>query len=168
MGKTTDKSNLTGSAEFLKSNNIAIFEIDRGGDITYHGPGQLVGYPILNLTGWLEDAHKYLRNLEEVLIKTCQDYGLTAGRINGLTGVWIEDRKIAAIGIKISRWVTMHGFAFNINTDLSLFNGIIPCGIKDKKVTSLSAELKKQVNLIEVKERVLENFLTIFEYNIKK
>ncbi|MBE2279790.1 MAG: lipoyl(octanoyl) transferase LipB [Ignavibacteriaceae bacterium] len=168
MGKTTDKSNLTGSEEFLKNNNIAIFEIDRGGDITYHGPGQLVGYPILNLTGWLEDAHKYLRNLEEVLIKTCVDYGLTAGRIKGLTGVWIEDRKIAAIGIKISRWVTMHGFAFNINTDLSLFDGIIPCGIKDKKVTSLSAELRKQVNLIEVKERVLENFLTIFEYTNKK
>ena len=165
LGKVADKNNLIADAEFLKKNNFSIFEIDRGGDITYHGPGQLVGYPIIKLDNWKKDSHLYLRNLEEVIIKTCADYGLTAGRKERLTGVWIENRKICAIGIKISRWITMHGFALNVNTDLSLFGGIIPCGIKDKEVTSLQKELNKTFNINEVKNRIVENFKLLFEYD---
>ena len=165
LGKVTDKKNLIGSAEFQKEKNISVYEIDRGGDITYHGPGQIVGYPIINLSDWHEDTHKYLRALEEIIILTCRDYNLPAGRIEGLTGVWIENRKIAAIGIKVSRWITMHGFAFNVNTDLSLFNGIIPCGIQDKEVTSLEKELQKNISILEVKEKLVNYFKIVFEYN---
>jgi len=164
LGKTAHKENLIGSNEYLEEKQISVFNIDRGGDITYHGPGQIVGYPIIELNNWNKDTHKYLRALEEVIIKTCSDFGLDGRRINGLTGVWIEDRKITAIGIKVSRWVTMHGFAFNINTDLNLFNGIIPCGIKDKSVTSLKAELKREIDIQEVKRYLLDNFKEIFEY----
>ncbi len=165
LGKTADKNNLIASDLFLKENGFSIYDIDRGGDITYHGPGQLVGYPILNLRDWKEDTHLYLRALEEVIIKTCADYGLETGRKDGLTGVWIEDRKICAMGIKVSRWITMHGFAFNVNTDLSLFNGIIPCGIRDKEVTSLQKEINKTISMNEVKERIIENFMAVFEYS---
>ncbi|MDP4172674.1 MAG: lipoyl(octanoyl) transferase LipB [Bacteroidota bacterium] len=165
LGKVTDKANLISSEEFLKKNNISIFEIDRGGDITYHGPGQIVGYPIIDLKLWKEDTHLYLRGLEEVIIRTCKDYGINATRIDKLTGVWIDHRKIAAIGIKVSRWITMHGFAFNVNTDLSLFNGIIPCGIKDKEVTSLKKELGMEINLSEVKSRLVSNFSEVFSYD---
>ncbi|MGE5681408.1 MAG: lipoyl(octanoyl) transferase LipB [Bacillota bacterium] len=164
LGKVTDKSNLISSEEFLKEKKISVFEIDRGGDITYHGPGQIVGYPIIDLKEWKEDTHQYLRGLEEVIILTCSDYGLNAGRVDKLTGVWIENRKIAAIGIKVSRWITMHGFAFNVNTDLSLFNGIIPCGIKDKEVTSLSKELSREITLNEVKEKLIKYFCEVFGY----
>lgn len=165
LGKVADSKHLLYSKEELENKGIKVYEIDRGGDITYHGPGQLVGYPIIHLSEWKEDTHLYLRTLEEVIIKTCGDYGLETGRVDGLTGVWIEDRKIAAIGIKISKWVTMHGFAFNVNTDLNLFNGIIPCGINDKEVTSLQKELGKDVNMTEVKKRLLDNFKNSFEYN---
>ncbi len=166
LGKTAHRENLVGDDKYLKENNISVYDIDRGGDITYHGPGQLVGYPIIDLTKWQRDTHKYLRALEDVIINVCKDYGLDAGRIKNLTGVWIEDRKIAAIGIKVSRWITMHGFAFNINTDLNLFNGIIPCGITDKAVTSLRKELKlNDVPLTEVKEKLLTHFKSIFNYN---
>jgi lipoyl(octanoyl) transferase len=165
LGKVTDKKNLIGSAEFQKEKNISVYEIDRGGDITYHGPGQIVGYPIINLSDWHEDTHKYLRALEEIIILTCRDYNLPAGRIEGLTGVWIENRKIAAIGIKVSRWITMHGFAFNVNTDLSLFNGIIPCGIQDKEVTSLEKELQKNISILEVKEKLVNYFKIVFGFN---
>jgi lipoyl(octanoyl) transferase len=165
LGKVTDKANLISSEEFLKKNNISIFEIDRGGDITYHGPGQIVGYPIIDLKLWKEDTHLYLRGLEEAIILTCKDYGINATRIDKLTGVWIGHRKIAAIGIKVSRWITMHGFAFNVNTDLSLFNGIIPCGIKDKEVTSLKKELGFDINLNEVKSRLVTNFAKVFSYD---
>lgn len=165
LGKVTNKNNLIGSEEYQKEKNISVYEIDRGGDITYHGPGQIVGYPIINLSEWHEDTHKYLRGLEEIIILTCRDYNQPAGRINGLTGVWIENRKIAAIGIKVSRWITMHGFAFNVNTDLSLFNGIIPCGIPDKEVTSLEKELKKNILVNEVKEKLLHYFKIVFEYS---
>lgn len=164
LGKVADKNNLTGSPEYLKDNGISVFEIDRGGDVTYHGPGQIVGYPIISLSQWHQDAHLYLRTLEEVIIMTLQDYGLQSGRIPGLTGVWIEERKIAAIGIKISRWITMHGFAFNINTDLNMFGGIVPCGIRDKAVTSLKEELKREVDIEEVKDRLLNNFASAFSY----
>lgn len=165
LGKTADKNNLIGSDDYLKEKGISVFDIDRGGDITYHGPGQIVGYPIIHLDNWKKDTHLYLRNLEEVIIRTCEDYGLNCGRREGFTGAWLSDRKIAAIGIKVSRWVTMHGFAFNINTDLSLFNGIIPCGITDKEVTSLERELGEKVAISEVKERLLKNFISIFEYD---
>jgi len=165
LGKTADKSNLIGNEEYLKEKNISVYDIDRGGDITYHGPGQIVGYPIINLNDWKQDTHKYLRALEEMIIRVCLEFGLIGRRDTEFTGVWIEDRKIAAIGIKVSRWVTMHGFAFNINTDLSLFNGIIPCGISNKAVTSLRKEIDKPVEIDFVKSLILKHFTEVFEYN---
>jgi lipoyl(octanoyl) transferase len=164
LGKTAHRENLKCSEEYLKVNNISVYDIDRGGDITYHGPGQIVGYPIIDLNNWFKDTHKYLRALEEVIIKSCSDYGLNSERNPKHTGVWIGDRKIAAIGIKVSRWVTMHGFAFNVNTDLNLFNGIIPCGIQDKAVTSLKQELNQEVSIKGVKEKLLKNFTELFAY----
>lgn len=166
LGKIADKKNLIGSKEFLKENEIQVYEIDRGGDITYHGPGQIVGYPIIDLKSWVKDTHKYLRALEEVLILTCNEYGIKAGRNPEHTGVWIDERKIAAIGVKISHWTTMHGFAFNVNTDLNLFNGIIPCGIVDKDVTSLQKELNKEIDIDEVKEKIVGNFKNVFDYDL--
>ena len=165
LGKTAHKANLISSEDYLKQNQISVYDIDRGGDITYHGPGQIVGYPIIDLNNWFKDTHKYLRALEEVIIKTCNDYGLKSERNPKHTGVWIGDKKIAAIGIKVSRWVTMHGFAFNVNTDLNLFSGIIPCGIQDKTVTSLKQELRNEINIQEVKEKLLKNFIQLFEYS---
>jgi len=164
LGKTADKQNLVGDKKYLDENKISVYDIDRGGDITYHGPGQIVGYPIINLTNWKQDTHKYLRSLEEVIIKVCREYGLTGKRVEKFTGVWIDERKICAIGIKVSRWITMHGFAFNVNTDLKLFNGIIPCGISDKEVTSLNRELKIEVSLAEVKEKIIHHFVNEFNY----
>jgi lipoyl(octanoyl) transferase len=165
LGKTAHKENLIGSEDYLKKNQISVYDIDRGGDITYHGPGQIVGYPIIDLNGWFNDTHKYLRALEEVIINTCSEYGLNCERNPKHTGVWIGERKIAAIGIKVSRWITMHGFAFNVNTDLNLFTGIIPCGIQDKSVTSLKQELNKELRIQEVKTKLLKNFSELFEYN---
>ncbi|GMU84877.1 MAG: octanoyltransferase [Ignavibacteriales bacterium] len=166
LGKTADRSNLIANKQYLTENNISVVDIDRGGDITYHGPGQLVGYPIIDLKKWKMDSHKYLRALEEVLIRFCEEYLLTAERIDGLTGVWINQRKIAAIGIKISRWVTMHGFALNIYPDLNYFGGIIPCGIKDKDVTSLALETGRIEDMKLVKEKIVNIFSEVFEYNI--
>ena len=165
LGKTAHRENLVGNSEYLEMNKISVYDIDRGGDITYHGPGQIVGYPIIDLNNWKKDTHKYLRALEEILIRTCCDNGIDANRNTELTGVWIEERKIAAIGIKISRWVTMHGFAFNVNTDLNLFNGIIPCGIKEKDVTSLNRELNRDVEVQSVKSAILKYAVDIFEYD---
>ena len=165
FGKTADKNNLIGTEDFLTSNKISVYDIDRGGDITYHGPGQIVGYPILNLNDWKKDTHKYLRALEETIIMTCESYRIKGKIIPGYTGVWVEDRKIAAIGIKVSRWITMHGFAFNINTDLSFFSGIIPCGISDKDVTSIKRETGARADMIEAKSRIVKNFSNIFEYS---
>lgn len=164
LGKVADKKNLISSEKFLTDNQISVFEIDRGGDVTYHGPGQIVGYPIIKLDDWVKDTHKYLRALEEVIIKTCESYNLLAARNPKHTGVWIDNKKIAAIGIKVSRWITMHGFAFNVNTNLSLFQGIIPCGISDKGVTSLKKELGSELNLHKVKKILLNNFYQVFEY----
>jgi len=165
LGKTADSKNLIAEDKFLDQNKISVYDIDRGGDITYHGPGQIVGYPIIDLTGWQEDTHKYLRALEEVIIKTCAEYNITGGRNPDYTGVWVGDKKIAAIGIKVSRWITMHGFAFNVNTDLSLFDGIIPCGIKNKNVTSLKNELGIRIDIKEVKSIILKKFTEVFEYS---
>ena len=165
LGKTAHRENLICNDEYLEKNHITVYDIDRGGDITYHGTGQIVGYPIFDLNNWFKDTHKYLRALEEVIIKTCSDYKIEAGRIPGLTGVWIDNRKIAAIGIKVSRWITMHGFAFNINTDLDLYKGIIPCGITDKEVTSLKKELGREIDLGEVKLKILKNVKEVFDYD---
>lgn len=165
LGKTANHKNLIGNIEYLQKNNISVYDIDRGGDITYHGPGQIVGYPIIDLSNWEKDTHKYLRALEEIIIKTCSDYGISATRNPEHTGVWIEQRKIAAIGIKVSRWITMHGFAFNVNTDLNLYNGIIPCGIDDKDVTSLSRELESEVEIESVKSTILKYVAEIFDYD---
>lgn len=164
LGKTADKINLKGSEDYLRQNQISVYNIDRGGDITYHGPGQIVGYPIIDLNNWYKDTHKYLRALEEVIIKTCAEYNLICERNPKYTGVWINDKKIAAIGIKVSRWITMHGFAFNINTDLNLFNGIVPCGIHEKAVTSLKEELNMEIDIQEVKQNVKNNFKEVFGY----
>jgi len=167
LGKVADKNNLISSEEYLKKNQISVFEIDRGGDITYHGPGQVVGYPIIDLANWRKDTHVYLRTLEQVIIDVCNHYGLAASANPEYTGVWIEDRKICAIGIKISKWVTMHGFAFNVNTDLSLYNGIIPCGIIDKDVTSLQNELNRTIDMDEIKNLILSNFKKNFSYEVQ-
>ena len=165
LGKSADKNHLLASSENLSSDEIDIFDIDRGGDITYHGPGQIVGYPIIKLNDLYEDVHRYLRELEELIIRTLKDFQVTAVRDDDYTGVWVNKNKIAAIGIKVSRWVTMHGFAFNINTDLSFFEKIIPCGIFEKGVTSLAQELGTKINLENVKEVVIKHFCRIFRYN---
>lgn len=165
LGKVAKKEHLVGSEEYLKENKFSIYDIDRGGDITYHGPGQIVGYPIIDLNNWKKDTHLYLRSLEETIMLTCKDYGLDTERNEKYTGVWIKDRKIAAIGIKVSRWITMHGFAFNINTDLKHFNGIIPCGIKDKDVTSLQKEFNRIFEISEVKSLLVKHFSEIFRYD---
>jgi len=157
LGKSGHQENLLMNDEQLNAAGAQFYKINRGGDITYHGPGQLVGYPILDLENFFTDIHKYMRILEEAIILTCADYGISAGRIDGLTGVWLghEDgqnpRKICAMGVKCSRWVTMHGFAFNVNTDLNFFGNIIPCGISDKAVTSLQQELGRELTMSEVK-----------------
>jgi lipoyl(octanoyl) transferase len=168
LGKSGKYSHLLISEEELAQKNVTFYKIDRGGDITYHGPGQIVGYPILDLDNFFTDIHKYLRFLEEVIIKTLADYGIKGERSLGETGVWIDvgtpfARKICAMGVRASRWVTMHGFAFNINADLSYFNYIIPCGIVDKSVTSLNQELGKNIPLQEVKEKIKFHFSNIFE-----
>ena len=171
LGKSGDRNNLLVSEQQLKEKEATYYEINRGGDITYHGPGQIVGYPIFDLDNFFTDIHKYLRFLEEAIIQTLADYNIQAGRIERLTGVWLDyekkenPRKIAALGVKSSRWVTMHGFAFNINSDLSYFNNIVPCGIDDKAVTSLQKELGKEVevNMKEVEDKLLKNILTLFE-----
>jgi lipoyl(octanoyl) transferase len=167
LGKSGKESNLLISQEKLVQLNATYYPTNRGGDITYHGPGQIVGYPIFDLENFFTDIHQYLRFIEEAVIRTLAEYGIEAGRIPGLTGVWVEylsdkARKICAIGVKTSRWVTMHGFAFNINTDLSYFDYIIPCGINDKAVTSLSRELGKQQDLLEVETKVQFHLASLF------
>ena len=172
LGKSGKEKHLLINEEQLKNNDAEYFQINRGGDITYHGPGQLVGYPILDLENFFTDIHKYLRYLEEAIILTLKEYDIQAGRIKGLTGVWLdaEDpdkaRKIAAFGVRCSRWITMHGFAFNINTDLSYFGNIIPCGIEDKAVTSLQKELGREVEMEEVKNKVKKNIVQLFDMRI--
>ncbi|GGG19550.1 octanoyltransferase [Dokdonia pacifica] len=172
LGKSGDFDNLLVSEKELAEKNATFYKINRGGDITYHGPGQIVGYPILDLENFFTDIHKYLRLLEEMVILTLAEYGLKAERSPGETGVWFDvgtpfARKICAMGVRASRWVTMHGFAFNVNADLGYFDLMIPCGIKDKSVTSLNVELgKATVNEAEVKEKLLKHFKTLFEASI--
>jgi lipoyl(octanoyl) transferase len=148
--------------ETLTGLGIDVFEAGRGGDITYHGPGQLIGYPIINLKPDRCDVHRYVRDLEDVLIRTAADFGIQAGRVDGLTGVWTGDDKLAAIGVRISRWVTSHGFALNVTTDLDYFRLIVPCGINGKGVTSLVKLLKRPVTLAEVEGRLIDQFCAVF------
>ncbi|MGA8854990.1 MAG: lipoyl(octanoyl) transferase LipB [Christiangramia sp.] len=168
LGKSGDIENLLISKAELEAKNATYYKINRGGDITYHGPGQIVGYPILDLDNFFTDIHKYLRLLEEMVILTLADYGIKSERSPGETGVWLDvgtpfARKICAMGVRASRWVTMHGFALNVNADLGYFDNIIPCGIKGKAVTSLNVELgKKEVDLNEVQEKLLKHFQELF------
>ena len=168
LGKSGAIDHLLLNEEQLQDRGIEYFKTNRGGDITFHGPGQVVGYPILDLENFFTDIHKYLRLLEEMVILTLKDFGLEGTRSPGETGVWLDvgtpfARKICALGVKASRWVTMHGFAFNVNTDLAYFDYIVPCGIQGKGVTSLKAELKKEISLKEVKEKLAKHFQNLFE-----
>lgn len=168
LGKSGDSANLLKSISELSNMDAEFMETDRGGDITYHGPGQVVGYPILDLDQHFTDIHKYLRYLEEVIIRSCADFGIKAGRIDGLTGVWVGREKICAMGIRCSRWVTMHGFALNVNTDLSYFGNIVPCGISDKEVTSLSKCVGHRIEEDDVKEKLLKHFSEVFDVEVNK
>jgi lipoyl(octanoyl) transferase len=156
------RSHVLATDEALAARGIEIHETGRGGDVTYHGPGQVVGYPILDLTPDRRDVHRYVRDLEEVLIRVAADYGVTAGRVQGLTGVWVGQEKLAAIGVRIARWITSHGFAFNVATNLEDFKLIVPCGIVDRGVTSLVQLLGRTVELSEVEERVATRFAEVF------
>ena len=172
LGKSGDINHVLIEEKDREKKGIEFFKINRGGDITFHGPGQLVAYPILDLEDFKTDLGWYLRNLEEVIILTMTEYGLTGDRSKGETGVWIDpgikgrERKICAMGIRCSRWITMHGFAFNINTDLAYFNYIIPCGIKNKQVTSLEKELGYKIPMAEVKQKVKNNFGKVFNAKV--
>ena len=171
LGKSGDEKNLLVNEDYLKSRGATFHKINRGGDITYHGPGQIVGYPIIDLDNFFTDIHKYLRFLEEAVIMTLKEYGLASERSPGETGVWFDvgtskARKICALGVKSSRWVTMHGFAFNVNSDLSYFGNIIPCGITDKSVTSLQKELGKEVDMNEVRKKLKVHLIELFEMEI--
>ena len=167
LGKSGKINNLLIVKEVLEQNKIKFFKTNRGGDITYHGPGQIVCYPIIDLDNFFTDIHKYLRFLEETIILTLKDYGIQGERSNNETGVWInpysiDARKICALGVKATRWVTMHGLALNVNTDLNYFKNIIPCGIKNKSITSISAESKKNIKMGLVKKKIIDNFLNVF------
>ena len=169
LGKSGDENNLLVNEDYLKSRGATFYKINRGGDITYHGPGQIVGYPILDLDHFFTDIHKYLRYLEEAVILTLADYGIKSTRSDGETGVWLDvgsehARKICAIGVRSSRWVTMHGFAFNVNSDLSYFGNIIPCGIVDKSVTSMQKELGKEVDMQEVQQKLKGHLKMLFDF----
>lgn len=172
LGKSGNIENVLISEEMRSMKGIEFFRTNRGGDITFHGPGQIVGYPILDLEKFYTDIGKYLRNIEEVIILTLAEYGIKGDRSPGETGVWIDpaikgkERKICAIGVRSSRWITMHGFALNVNTDLNYFNFIVPCGITDKQVTSLEKEMGQTLDFEEVKEKVKNNFSKVFESDL--
>jgi lipoyl(octanoyl) transferase len=174
LGNKGKTDHLLLNEEQLEQVNATYYKINRGGDITYHGPGQLVAYPILDLDNFFTDIHLYLRNLEETIILTLAEYGIVAGRSMGETGVWLDAenpskaRKICAMGVRCSRWVTMHGWGFNVNSDLNYFNGIIPCGITDKSVTSLHKELGHEVDMQEIKLKLIRNFETVFGARLVK
>lgn len=172
LGKSGDLTNLLLNEDQLKEKNASFYKINRGGDITYHGPGQIVGYPILDLDNFFTDIHKYLRYLEEVIIRTLDEYGIKASRSEGETGVWLDvgtpfARKICALGVRASRWITMHGFALNVNANLGYFDNIIPCGIRGKGVTSLNVELgQEHIDESEVKQILLKHFQEVFQAEI--
>ena len=168
LGKSGDLNNLLLNKDQLEEKGISFFKSNRGGDITYHGPGQIIGYPIINLDYFFPDIHLYMRNLEEVIILTIAEYGLKGERSEGETGVWLDvgtpfARKICALGVRTSRWVTMHGFALNVSTDLGYFDHIIPCGIRGKNITSIEVELRKKIPHAEVKIKILKHFSEVFQ-----
>jgi lipoyl(octanoyl) transferase len=170
LGKSGAESNLLINEEMLRAKNATFYKINRGGDITYHGPGQLVMYPIFDLDQFFTDIHKYMRFLEEAVILTLSEFGIDSGRMEGMTGVWLDagtanERKICAMGVKCSRWVTMHGIALNVNSDLSYFNHIVPCGIVDKAVTSMERELGKTIDFKAVQQALKENMANIFDFD---
>lgn len=173
LGKSGDESHLLIGTDVLEQKQATYYKINRGGDITYHGPGQLVGYPILDLDHFFTDIHQYLRLLEETIILTLDEYGIKAGRSKGETGVWLDAdnifkaRKICAMGVRCSRWVTMHGWGFNVNSDLDYFNNIIPCGIQDKAVTSLKKELGQEVDMGQIKSQLKKHFSSLFSCELK-
>ena len=171
LGKSGDMSNLLLSEQQLAAKGATFYKSNRGGDITYHGPGQIVGYPILDLDNFFTDIHKYLRYLEEAVILTLAEYKIQATRSKGETGVWLDvntpfARKICAMGVRSSRWVTMHGFALNVNADLGYFDHIIPCGIKGKAVTSMQAELNEKLDVLEVQQKLLKHLTELFEWEL--
>jgi len=171
LGKSGKENNLLINEKMILQLGAEYFPVNRGGDITYHGPGQLVAYPILDLDNFFTDIHRYMRSLEEVVIQTCAKFGLLVGRIAGMTGVWVDfdsdnPRKICAMGVKTSRWVTIHGLALNVNTNLDYFTHIVPCGITDKSITSLQKELGKEINMIDVKKVMLTIFSSVFQMAI--
>jgi lipoyl(octanoyl) transferase len=166
LGRNARHENVLFPAEALRARGFDVFETGRGGDVTYHGPGQVVGYPILDLSPDRRDVHRYVRDLEEVLVRTSADYGIEAGRIPGLTGAWVGRDKIGAIGVRIARWVTSHGFAFNVSTDLSAFELIVPCGIRGRGVTSLERLLGRTVPLDEVMGRLTGHFAAVFSREV--
>lgn len=173
LGKSGSEQNLLLAEHMLKAKGATFYKINRGGDITYHGPGQLVAYPIFDLDHFFTDIHKYMRYLEEAVILTLNEYGITGHRTDGLTGVWLDPdtsnaRKICALGVKASRWVTMHGIGFNVNSDLTYFENIVPCGITDKAVTSMEKELGRKVPMDEVKEKLLINLSNVFDFDWEK
>lgn len=164
--KKDGRGHILATPDQLASRGVEVFETGRGGDVTYHGPGQIVGYPIIDLNPDRRDVHRYVRDLEEVMIRVCADYGLTAGRIKGFSGAWIDDAKIGAIGVRISRWITSHGFAFNVTTDVDFFDLIVPCGIADRGVTSLAKAIGRAPELIEVEDRFVDHFARVFEREV--
>jgi lipoyl(octanoyl) transferase len=164
--KKDGRRHILATPEELLARGVEVFETGRGGDVTYHGPGQLVGYPILDLNPDRRDVHRYVRDLEEVMIRVCASYGLAAERIKGFSGAWLGDEKIGAIGVRISRWITSHGFAFNVSTNVEFFNLIVPCGIADRGVTSLAAKLGHAPEMREVEDRFVEHFASVFDSTI--
>jgi lipoyl(octanoyl) transferase len=167
LGRNARRENVLLSEQSLRERGFAVFDTGRGGDVTYHGPGQVVGYPILDLSPDRRDVHRYVRDLEEVMIRTCADYGIPAGRLAGLTGTWVGQEKIGAIGVRIARWVTSHGFAFNVSTDLAPFSLIVPCGIENRGVTSLERLLGRSVPLEEVMDRLVGHIATVFQREVR-
>ena len=165
LGVRGGRSHVLASAETLAARGVEIRETGRGGDVTYHGPGQIVGYPIIDLNPDRRDVHRYVRDLEEVLIRTAADFGIAASRVSGLTGVWVGDEKLAAIGVRIARWVTSHGFALNVSTNLDYFNLIVPCGIADRGVTSISRLVGRAVELENVQDSVASHFNNVFQFS---
>ena len=164
LGRSARTENLLISEELLKARGIDLFDVGRGGDVTYHGPGQVVGYPIVEIPEDRRDVHRYVRDLEEVMIRVCGDYGFVGRRISGKSGAFVGDNKIGAIGVRISAWVTSHGFAFNVNTKLTGFDVIVPCGLRDQGVTSLSKLLGTEVEMAEVEKRLAERFVEVLGY----
>ncbi len=154
--------------ETLKARGIQVYETDRGGDITYHGPGQLVGYTIFDIAAWYQDVFRFLRNLEAVIIRLLGDFGIEARRVQGITGVWVEDRKVAALGIRVSRWIAMHGFSLNVNPDLAMYEGIVPCGIADREVTSLERILDWPVMIEDVETGLIRHMGDVFEMSFEE